>query len=58
MDAYRFSHKRISRYSELVCTAVRLGVSLDAIMAETRRYHGNDFSSAVEQSVKDMLSIS
>jgi hypothetical protein len=49
------SGTNILRYSELVCSAVRLGVSLDDIMAETRRYHGREFSNNVEKVVKSMI---
>ncbi len=45
----------IMNYSEIVCSAVRLGVSLDDLLKETRNYHGRDFGNRVEKVVKTIL---
>lgn len=45
----------IMRYSEMVCNAVHLGVNFDEIISETRKYHGNEFSSRVEKVVKTLI---
>ena len=45
----------IMRYSEMVCSAVQLGVSLDEIICETRKFHGKDFTSRVEKVVKTII---
>lgn len=46
----------IMRYSEMVCNAVSLGVNFDDIICETRKYHGNEFTSRVEKVVKTLIS--
>lgn len=48
----------IMHYSEMVCSAVQLGVSLDDLMSETRKYHGNTFSNSVEKVVKTIITCS
>jgi len=45
----------IMRYSEMVCNAVQLGVNLDDIISETRKYHGYEFTSKVEKVVKTLI---
>jgi hypothetical protein len=58
MNSKRFSGMSIMNYSEMVCSAVQLGVSLDDIMTETRKFHGRDFSCRVEKVVKTMITFS
>jgi hypothetical protein len=55
MHKRKFSNMNIKRYSELVRSAVLLGVNYDDIIAETRRYHGNEFGNKVEDAVRPML---
>lgn len=55
MHPKRHSGMSIMQYSEMVCSAVHLGVSLDDLMSETRKYHGNDFGNSVEKVVKTIL---
>ena len=52
MRINRFSHASIKKYSELVRSAVRLGVSLDEIITETRKYHGMDFANRIENNIR------
>lgn len=58
MHQKRFSGMSVMHYSEMVCSAVQLGVSLDDLMSETRKYHGHDFSNRVEKVVKTIISCS
>jgi hypothetical protein len=58
MSPKRFSSMSIMRYSEMVCSAVKLGVSLDEIISETRKFHGKDFTNRVEKVVKTIISFS
>jgi hypothetical protein len=46
---------KIKRYSKLVCSAVDLGVSLDDLIFETKKYHGMEFGNRVETAVKAMI---
>jgi len=55
MSAQKFSSMNIMRYSEMVCSAVKLGVSLDEIISETRKFHGKDFTNRVEKVVKTII---
>ncbi len=55
MHPKRFTSMSIMRYSEMVCNAVHLGVNYDEIISETRKYHGNEFSSRVEKVVKTLI---
>ncbi len=55
MSPKRFSGMSVMHYSEMVCSAVQLGVSLDDLMSETRKYHGNDFGNSVEKVVKTII---
>jgi hypothetical protein len=55
MHSKQYSSLNIMRYSELVCNAVKHGVSLDDIMSETRKYHGREFSNRIEKVVKTMI---
>jgi len=55
MHPKRFSSMSIMRYSEMVCNAVQLGVNLDDIISETRKYHGYEFTSKVEKVVKTLI---
>ena len=52
-DAY--SRKRFNRYCRMALSAVMLGVPLDDILAETSRYHGENFSVSVKQKLFEML---
>jgi hypothetical protein len=56
MRTGKISNMKLMRYSRLVCSAVELGVSLDDIISETRRYHGMEFGNRVEATVKAMKS--
>ncbi len=49
------SSMNIMNYSEMVCSAVRLGVCLDELLCETRKYHGREFGNRVEKVVKTIL---
>jgi len=55
MHPKRFTSMSIMKYSEMVCNAVHLGVNFDEIISETRKYHGNEFSSRVEKVVKTLI---
>lgn len=55
MKPRRVNGMNIMSYSEMVCSAVRLGVSLDELLVETRIYHGRDFRNRVEKVVKTIL---
>ncbi len=55
MHPKRFTSMSIMRYSEMVCNAVHLGVNFDDIISETRKYHGNEFTSRVEKVVKTLI---
>ena len=55
MKPMRGTGINIMRYSEMVCSAVRLGVCLDDLLRETRNYHGRDFGNRVEMVVKTFL---
>jgi hypothetical protein len=55
MQPRSHSNMNIMRYSEMVCSALQLGVNFDDLMSETRKYHGRDFSSRVEKVVKTLL---
>ena len=55
MHTRKFSSMSIMRYSEFVCSAVRLGVSMDDIIHETNKHHGAEFSRSVEKVVKTMI---
>lgn len=55
MHPKRFSSMSIMKYSEMVCSAVSLGVNFDDIICETRKFHGNEFTSRVERVVKTMI---
>ncbi len=55
MHPKRFSSTSIMKYSEMVCSAVSLGVNMDDIICETRKYHGNEFTNKVEKVVKTMI---
>lgn len=55
MHPQQFSTMNVMRYSELVCDAVQLGVNLDDLLSETRKYHGRDFSNQIEKVVKTMI---
>lgn len=55
MRARKISSMNVMRYSEFVCSAVRLGVSMDDIICETRKHHGPEFSHSVEKVVKVLI---
>lgn len=51
----RFTKRQVVSYSKLAATAVQHNVSLDEILQETRRYHGDDFANAVETCVRGLI---
>jgi|MudIll2142460700_1097286.scaffolds.fasta_scaffold2573559_1 hypothetical protein len=55
MSPQKFSSMSIMHYSEMVCSAVKLGVSLDELISETRKFHGKDFTNRVEKVVKTII---
>jgi hypothetical protein len=54
MQTGKISNMKLMRYSRLVYSAVELGVSLDDLISETRKYHGMEFGNRVEAAVKAM----
>jgi len=54
MGSGKNSSKKVMLYSELFCSAVRLGVSFDDLISETRKFHGMEFGNRVEKIVKGM----
>jgi hypothetical protein len=51
----RFTKRQVISYSKLAATAVQHSVSLDEIIKETRRYHGDEFANAVESCVRTLI---
>lgn len=45
------NQKEIARYSKLVLEAMELGVSIEDIIFETRKYHGHVFANLVAQRI-------
>jgi hypothetical protein len=51
----RFTKRQVVSYSKLAATAVQHSVSLDEILQETRRYHGDEFAIAVENCIRGLI---
>lgn len=50
-----FTQNQLTQYSRWAVRAIQHSVPLDEIIIETRRYHGDDFASAVEENVQQLL---
>lgn len=49
------SDRKIKKYSKWLARAAKHGVSLDDLILETRKYHGNSFAERVISKVKNFL---
>jgi hypothetical protein len=54
MHARSISARKVRQYSDLVRSAARLGIDIDDLISETRKFHGIEFGDRVEKMVKGM----
>ena len=48
----KINDQRLAKfYKRMVAEAVELGVPMDDILFETRKYHGEEFATMIEQSI-------
>jgi hypothetical protein len=52
MRAGNISSRKMRLYSEFVRSAMRLGVNIDDLISETKKFHGIEFGDQVEKMVK------
>jgi hypothetical protein len=52
MRAGNISGRKVRLYSDLVRSAVRLGVNIEDLISETKKFHGTEFGNQVEKMVK------